>query len=174
MNDNIISSITKFIWLGGTLFFLIMSLPNLWGTLVFLFDCFNGLFLDIEPSAENKVKAKETGLMLFSTMVLCIAFQLVVFATPFVLMQSANLVQYYTDREKEYVKALSGRLDLAKSLTEAEQQIKAVNSDAYQCRQQVQLLRQECAALAKEVTLARNSLSEQISKTSKLNDKGDF
>jgi len=174
MNDNIISSITKFIWLGGILFFIFVSLSNLLGTLAFLFDCFNGLFLDIEPSAENTLKAKETGIMLFSTMVFCIAFQLVVFATPFVLMQSANLVQYYTDREKEYVKALSGRLDLAKNLTEAEQQLKSVHSEAYQCRQQIQLLRQECAALAKEVTLSRKSLSEQISQTSKLNNKGDF
>lgn len=174
MSDNIISSITKFIWFGGILFFLILSLPNLWGTVVYLFDSFNGLFLDIEPSAENTAKAKETGVMLFSTIVFCIAFQLVVFATPFVLMQSANLVQYYTDREKGYIKALSGRLDLAKNLTEAEQQVKAVHSEAYQCRQQIQLLRQECAALAKEVTLTRQSLSEQISKTSKLNNKGDF
>lgn len=107
-------------------------------------------------------------------MVFCIAFQLIVFATPFILMQSANLVQYYSDREKEYVKALSGRLDLAKNLTEAEQQLKSVHSEAYQCRQQIQLLRQECAALAKEVTLSRKSLSEQISNNKKLNNKGDF
>ena len=174
MDSDVLSYVSKLIWIGGCLFFTAMSFPNLWGTLVFLFDSFNGLFLDLEPKAKHAANAKVAGVKLLSTMVLCIVLQLIVFAIPFVLTQSANLIQYYEDREKGYLKAISGRLELAKKLTETDEQVKAMSAEVYQCRQQIQLLNQECAALAKAVSLSRQSLSEQITKTSNLNNKGDF
>ena len=174
MNSDVLSNLTKLIWISGIAIFLFMALPNLWGTLVFLFDFISSLLSDTKPSAASTAKAKATGVTFVSVAVLCGTFQILILATPFILTQSGSVIQYYAGREEGYVKAISGRLDLAKELTAADEQVKALHQEVYQCRQQIQNLASECKALTRAVTLSRQALSEQISQTSKINDKGDF
>lgn len=174
MNSDVLSSLTKLIWMSGIAIFLFISLPNLWGTLVFLFNFISSLLSDSEPSVASTAKAKAAGVTFVSVAILCCAIQTLVLAMPFILTQSGSVIRYYTDREEGYIKAISGRLDLAKKLTEADEQVKALHQEVYQCRQQVQHLASECKTLTNAVTLSRQALSKQISQTSKINDKGDF
>lgn len=181
MNSEYIKHITKTIWIGGIIVFLYYSLPNLWGTIKFLFNSTNGHGVETEPWEESKFQAAQVLNSVISTLFICLILQLIVFAFPFLVTKSGSLVQYYADREKHYIKALSGRLDLAHKLTNADNQltetaqaINALKDEVFSCRQQIQYLSEECAELTNTVVLSRQSLTEQISQQSKLNTKGDF
>ncbi len=174
MNSDALIHLTKLIWVVGGAAFIFMALPHLLGTIVFLFEFISSLLTDSKPSASSTAKAKAAGVSLTSIAVLCSVMQILVLATPFILTQSGLMIKYYAEREEGYVKALSGRLNLAKQLTEADEQVKSLHQETYRCRQQIQHLSNECKALTQAVTLSRQTLSDQISQTSKINDKGDF
>ena len=174
MNNNVITSLTRIIWVGGAFLTLYDVFPDLWGTLKFAFYSFNGLFSDLKPDEISRVKALRVRNSIISVFFICLILQLLIFAFPFVVTQSGQLVKYYEDREKNYVKALSGRLSLAQKLTDTDEQVKTLKGEVYRCRQQVQYLSEECTALTEAVALSRQTLTEQISQHSKLNTKGDF
>lgn len=174
MDEYILIRLSKLIWYGGAWVFIILSLPNLWGTIDFLFSFLSGLVSEIEPSQKATAKASAAFSKLFPTLVFCSFAQLFVFATPFITTQSKALIEYYQQRESEYANAVSGRLELAKQITEASQQLKAMQNEIQQCRALLNQLGIETKTLTKAVTLSRQSLTAQISQTNKLNSKGDF
>ena len=167
-------SLTKFIWYGGMAVFLVLAFPNLWGTLDFIFTAISSLVSDSKPSAKATIKAKAAFAKLFPTFIFCVFAQLIVLATPFITTQSKAIIEYYQYREAEFTKAVSGRIELAKQVTEASEQMSALQTEIQQCRVLINQLGFETKTLTETVTLSRQTLTAQISQTSKLNSKGDF
>lgn len=174
MDDIILSRLTKIIWFGGSAFFLFHALPHLWGSAQYIFAFLSSFVSETTPSHNSVASAQAAFSSLFPTLVLCLFGQLLVLSTPFLTTGSKSLIAYYNDREADYLYSVTKRVELTKQINDANAQLHAMQAEVQQCRALLFELGCEAKALTEFVALSRQSLAEQISQTSQLNDKGDF
>lgn len=174
MDKYILMRLTKIIWISGLFAFVYLAFPHLWGTLKFVFLWLSGLVSETAPTAYETAHAYEAFSNLFPILVLCTFGQLVLLSTPFITTGSQALIAYYSEREAEYAKSLSKRIELSKQIVEATDQLQFLRAEIQQCRALLSHLGNDTKTLTEAVALARETLTAQIKQTSKLNDKGDF
>lgn len=174
MDNLILSRLTKIIWFGGAIFFLFFALPHLWGSVQYIFALLSGLVSETRPTSSSSASLRLAFSTLFPTLVLCLLAQLLVLATPFLTTGSKSLIAYYNEREADYLKTVSKRIELSKQLTEASAQLQTIQTEIQQCRALLSQLGREAKALTEFVALSRQSLAEKINQTTQLNDTGDF
>lgn len=174
MDDLILSRLTKLIWFGGTAFFLFNALPHLLGLVQFIYAFLSGLVSDVTPNASSTASARLVFSTLFPTFLSCLLGQLLVLSTPYLTTGSKTLIAYYNDREADYLKSVTKRIELTKQLNDAGAQLQTIQAEVQQCRALLSQLGHEAKALTEFVTLSRQTLAEQINQTTQFNDTGDF
>ena len=174
MDKYVLMRLSKFIWTGGLVLFIYLSFHHLWGAANFIFSWLSGLISETAPSASSTTNASKAFSNLFPILVLCTLGQLTLFATPFLTTGSKALIAYYYEREADYVKTVSKRIELSQQINDAKEQLQFLLSEIQQCRSLLSQLGRDAKTLTDAVALSRKTLTAQIKQTSKLNDKGDF
>ena len=174
MDEILFERLTKLIWIAGGIIFLYLAFPNLWGSIKYVFAFFSGLVSETVPSVSSTQDAHAAFSKLFPTLILCLFGQLTLFAAPFLTTGSKSLIEYYYEREVDYVKAVSGRIDLAEQITRASDNLKSLQAEIQQCRTLLSQLGRDTETLADAIALSRKTLTAQIKQTSNKTDKGDF
>lgn len=174
MDKYILRRLTKYIWTIGFLTFIYTAFPHLWGTLRFVNGWISSFINGIPPSESSALNASAAFAKLIPVIVLCIITQLTVLATPFITTGSKSLIDFYYEREADYAKTVSKRIELSKQISNATEQLKFLHSEIQQCRALLSQLGHDTETLTNAVALSRKTLTAQIKKNSKLNNKGDF
>lgn len=174
MDEYILMRLSKMIWILGLLAFVYLTFPHLWGSLKFIFAWLSSLMNESSPSASSTSDASTAFAKLFPIIILCFIGQLVVFATPFISTGSKALIAYYYEREVDYAKTVSKRIELSKQITDASELLQSLYSEIQQCRALLSHLGRDTKALSDAVALSRKTLTAQIKQTSNQNNKGDF
>lgn len=175
MDEYILMRLTKIIWLVGLLTFAYLTFPHLWGSVKFIFSWLSALVSEtVVPSASATSDATEAFSKLFPILALCTFGQLVLLSTPYLTTGSKALIAYYYEREVDYVKTVSKRIELSKQISDASEQLQSLHSEIQQCRALLSHLDRDTKTLTDAVALSRKTLTAQIKQTSNLNDKGDF
>ena len=174
MDEHILMRLTKVIWVVGLLAFVYLTFPHLWGSVKFIFAWLSGLVSEATPTARSITDASEAFSNLFPILVLCTFGQLTLLSTPFLTTGSKALIAYYYERESDYAKTVSKRIELSKQIANASEQIQSLHSEIQQCRALLSHLGRDTKTLTDAVALSRKTLTAQIKQSSNLNDKGDF
>lgn len=174
MDEYILMRLTKIIWGAGLLAFIYLGFPHLFGALKFIFTSLSSLIGENSPSASSTSDASAAFSKLFPIIILCLIGQLTVLATPFLTTGSKALISYYYEREADYAKTVSKRIELSKQITDASELLQSLHSEIQQCRKLLSHLSRDTKTLTDAVALSRKTLTAQIKQKSNLNDKGNF
>lgn len=166
--------LTKTIWAVGLLGFIYLTFPHLWGSMEFIFSWLSSFVSETTPTANSITDASEAFSNLFPILVICTFGQLIVLSTPYLTTGSKALIAYYYEREADYAKTVSRRIELSKQIADASGELQSLQTEIQQCRALLSLLSRDTKTLTDAVALSRKTLTAQIKQTSNLNNKGDF
>lgn len=174
LDKKIIKLLSIGIWTIGLLGFLAISFPYLLGAFDFVFKFLSSFVSDTGPSKQSVQNAKLAFSKLFPIMTLCLLGQFILFALPSFLTGSREAITYYNSREEHYVKALSGRIDLAKQITNASEHLERLETNILSCQAMLTHLKRDTKVLCEAVDITRESLPASYRKDPPEDDKGDF
>jgi len=174
IDKKIIKLLSISIWTIGLLCFLAISFSYLLGAFDFVFKFLASLVSDTVPSTRSSQNAKLAFSNLFPIMVFCLLGQFILFALPSFLTGSREAITYYNSREEHYIKALSGRIDLAKQITTASEHLERLETNILSCQAMLTHLKRDTKVLCEAVDTTRESLPASYRKKAPEDDKGDF
>ena len=174
IDKKIMGRLSLLVWCSGLILFVSFSFQYLAGFTDFLFSCLSSLVSDNKPSPEASRNAKSAWAILFPVIVFCLLLQFAVLAFPKLLTGSREAIAYYQKHEENYVKAISGRIDLAKQVTTLSDNLDSLNPKIKKCHNRLSELYRDIEVLAEIVDTTRESLPVVYRKDPKLRGKGDF
>lgn len=162
------------VWGAGLILFVTLSFQYLTGLTDFLFSYLSSLVSENRPSHEASKNAKSAWAILFPVIVFCLLFQFVLFAFPKFLTGSREAIAYYHKQEENYIEAISGRIDLAKQVTDFSDNLDSANRKVTKVHNRLSEIYRDIEVLAEIVDNTRESLPVAYRKNPKLRGKGDF
>lgn len=174
IDKKIMGRLSLLIWCAGMIVFIGLSFQNLLGFIDFLFSYLSSLVSDSMPSPEAARAAKTAWAILFPTIAFCLLLQFVLLAFPRFLTGSREAIAYYHKHEEDYIEAISGRIELAKQVTDLSESLDSLRQKIFKCHQAQSELTLDVKMLAEIVDNTRESLPVGFRKDSKLRNKRDF
>ena len=159
------------VWAVGLVAFVVMTFPDLMGTAQYILA---SLFENTEPSIQSTQAAGRTLLKLLGGLLLCIVGQLLIFVCAASLLGSKEAIDFYHDREKDYLDVLEGRIDLAKQITKFSNALNTFNSDLNEDRKIQTEMRRDIKMLCEVIEITKDSLPVYYRERPTSKDKGDF
>lgn len=174
IDKKIMGRLSLLVWCAGLLLFVGFSFQYLTGLTDFLFSWLSSLVSDTKPSPEASRNAKSAWAILFPTIVFCLLLQFAVLAFPKFLTGSREAIAYYHKHEENYIEAISGRIDLAKQVTDLSDYLDSLNRKITKGHKKLSELYRDIEVLAEILDSTRESLPIAYRKDPKLRGKGDF
>lgn len=171
LNKKLLIKISKLVWCTGLAIFLIFAFPNIWGALQFLYV---SLFAENPPSPALMNDANVSFIKLLGALLISLIGQLLVFAYASVLLGTQEAIDYYHNREKDYVDALSGRIDLAQQVSKLAADIAALKREPQQIQKIHKAISRDIKMLCEVVEMTKDSLPVYYREIPEPKDKGDF
>ena len=174
IDKKIMGRLSLLLWFAGLVLFVGFSFQHLAGLIDFLFSYLSSLVSESKPSPEASINAKSAWAILFPTIVFCLLLQFALLAFPKFLTGSREAIAYYHKHEESYIEAISGRIDLAKQVTDLSDNLDSLNRKITKGHKRLSELYRDIEVLAEIVDSTRESLPIAYRKDPKLRGKGDF
>ena len=173
-DKKIMGRLSLLVWCAGLILFVSLSFQYLTGLTDFLFSYLSSLVSENRPSPVASKNAKSAWAILFPVIIFCLLLQFAVLAFPKFLTGSREAISYYHKHEENYIEAISGRIDLAKQVTDLSDYLDSLNRKITKGHKRLSELYRDIEVLAEIVDNTRESLPIAYRKDPKLRGKGDF
>ena len=134
----------------------------------------SSLFENTEPSIQSTQAASRTLLKLLSGLLLCMVGQLLIFSCAASFLGSKEAIDFYHNREKDYLDVLEGRIDLAKQITKFSHTLSTFQSELTESRKIHTGVSREVKMLCEVIEITKDSLPVYYRERPTPKDKGDF